>query len=69
MICGGHVGRAHRKQLEARAGIKEFTDKMKARYQERYPTENSVHCHCSRHSVGCGCLTESFISTPNSHGM
>ena len=35
MICGGHVGRAHRKQLEARAGMKAFTDKMKARYRER----------------------------------
>ena len=62
MICGGHVGRAHRKQLEARTLMKEFTDKMKARYRERYPTVNSVHCHCSRHSVGCGCLSESFIS-------
>ena len=44
MICGGHVGRAHRKQLEARTLMKEFTDKMKARYRERYPTVNSVHC-------------------------
>ena len=35
---------------------------MKARYRERYPTVDSVRCPCSRHSVGCGCLTERFIS-------
>ena len=62
MKCGGHVECAHRKQLESRAGMKAFTGKVKARYREQYPTVDSVHCHCSRHSVRCGCLTESFIS-------
>ena len=32
MICGGHAGRAHLKQLKALAKKKTFTDKFKDKY-------------------------------------
>ena len=62
MVCGGHVGRAHRKQLEARATQKKFTDTMMSKYEKTFPGVKNVTCHCIRHKVGCGCLSESFIA-------
>ena len=54
MICGGHVGKAHKKQLEKLAKTKTFTDK---KHCERFAQVDSVVCHCEkRHKPGCGCL-------------
>ena len=63
MTCGGHAGRAHRKQLEARAKQKTFTAAMVDKYEKNFPELKSVRCHCSsRHKPGCGCLSQAFIS-------
>ena len=59
MICGGHAGKAHKKQLEKLAKMKSFTDKFKQIHRERFPQVDSVVCHCEkRHKSGCGCLSE-----------
>ena len=62
MTCGGHVGKAHKKQLEDLANMKSFTDKYKKKHHERFPQVDSVICHCEkRHNPGCGCLSEAFV--------
>ena len=60
MICGGHAGRAHKKQLEKLSKVKQYSTLIK-KYSELFSSVGSVICHCSRHSSGCGCLTEKFI--------
>ena len=62
MICGGHAGRAHKKQLEKLAKLKSFSDHFKRKHQGEFPTVNEVACCCPRrHHPGCGCLTEAFV--------
>ena len=62
MICGGHAGRAHRKQLENRAN-KVFTKTLIKKYEEMFPEVSSVTCHCKdRYKSGCGCLSPDFIA-------
>lgn len=61
MICGGHAGRAHKKQLENFTKMKSFSNDFKSAHSKRYPQVRDVVCHCSRHSVGCGCLSNAFI--------
>ena len=59
MICGGHAGKAHKKQLEKLAKKKSFTDQFKKKHHERFPQVDSVVCHCEkRHKPGCGCLSQ-----------
>ena len=36
MICGGHAGKAHKKQLEKLAKMKSFTDKYKKKHREQF---------------------------------
>ena len=56
MICGGHAGKAHKKQLEKLAKMKSFTDKFKNKHNERLPQVDSVVCHCEKwHKPGYGC--------------
>ena len=58
MICGGHAGKAHKKQLEDLAKKKFFTDKYKNKHRDKFPEVDSVVCHCEkRHTPGCGCLS------------
>ena len=63
MICGGHAGRAHMKQLQKLAKNKSPTkDIMIGKYSGQFPQINEGVCHCKeRHSPGCGCLSEQFI--------
>ena len=61
MICGGHAGRAHKKQLEKLSKKKSFTEDFKKKYRETFPQVDEVVCHCQRHKPGCGCLSEKFI--------
>ena len=61
MICGGHAGRAHKKQLEKLSTKKSFTEDFKKKFRERFPHVDKVVCHCKRHKPGCGCLSKGFI--------
>ena len=61
MICGGHAGRAHKKQLEKLSKKKSFTEDFKKKYRETFPQVDEVVCHCQRHKPGCGCLSKKFI--------
>ena len=62
MICGGHAGRAHKKQLENLAKMKSFSEDFIAMHGKKFPLVRDVVCHCKkRHSIGCGCLSDSFI--------
>ena len=54
MICGGHSGRAHKKQLEVRAKQKSFTNAFMARYEKQYPEVRTLTCHCrGNHKLSC----------------
>ena len=61
MICGGHAGRAHKKQLEKLQKMKSFTADLISKYKDRFPSIGDVVCHCSRHKQGCGCFSKAFI--------
>ena len=61
MICGGHAGRSHKKQLEKLSKKKRFSPALVSRYSERFLFVGVVVCHCSRHRSGCGCLSNNFI--------
>ena len=61
MICGGHAGRAHKKQLEKLQKMKSFTADLIKKYKDNFPSVGDVVCHCSRHKQGCGCLSMTFI--------
>ena len=60
MLCGGHAGRAHWKNVR----------KIKLKHVDKYKTdfpfickEEYESCKCVvYHSSGCGCLTDTFIS-------
>ena len=65
MICSGHVGRAHRKILEKRLKDKVLTQPQIEKYKDAFPEvseKDYQKCKCERHSSGCGCLTDAFIS-------
>ena len=61
MICGGHAGRAHKKQLEKLQKMKKFTVDLINKYDKKFPSVGDVVCHCSRHKPGCGCLSDKCI--------
>ena len=62
MICGGHAGRAHKKQLEKLAKMRSFTEDFKKKHCKKFPMVNEVACCCpNRHSPGCGCMSDAFI--------
>ena len=61
MICGGHVGRAHKKQFEKVKKMKRYTDTLIKKYEEKFPFVGDVVCHCTRHKCGCGCMSSQFI--------
>ena len=49
MICGGHAGRAHKKQLKKLQKIKSSTVDLIRKYKDTFPSVGNVVCHCSRH--------------------
>ena len=57
MICGGHAGRAHKKQLGKISKMNQFLPALSARFL----SVGVVIYHCSRHRSGCGCLSDNFI--------
>ena len=59
MICGGHAGRAHKKQLENLAKMKSFSEDFQRKHCDWFPQVRHVTCHCKKHKAGCGCLTHS----------
>ena len=61
MICGGHAGRAHKKQLEKLQKIKSFSADLVRKYKDDFSSVGDVVCHCSRHKQGCGCLSKASI--------
>ena len=62
MICGGHAGRSHLKQLQALAKKKTFTKAFQEKHKEIFPDVLTARCTCEnrKHRQGCGCLTDSF---------
>ena len=70
MLCGGHVGRAHRKRLEELKSMSSFTPTYIALHKSEFPSTQSVKCCCAgkkRKFVGstnkpaCGCIGPGFI--------
>ncbi|XP_035688740.1 uncharacterized protein LOC118424302 [Branchiostoma floridae] len=59
MYCGGHVGRAHGKQLEKLAAMKIFSAGFQSKHS-KYKLDG-LKCHCKKHSPTCGCLTPKCI--------
>ena len=61
MLCGGHVNRAHTKQLKEMVNVKAFSAGFKSRYRRRFPAVETVKCVClgKRHSAGC--LSAGFL--------
>ena len=45
MLCGGHTGRAHKKQLKSLAKIKSFSEEFKALHRDRFPQVCHIECH------------------------
>ena len=61
MFCGGHVGRAHRKQLMVLSKLKKFTQQYGTRHNLTMH-DKALACHCkNRHGRNCGCLSATFI--------
>lgn len=62
MLCGGHMARAHTKQLSELSKQKSFSTAIQNVYKKTFPDVQTVKCHCpKRHSKNCGCLSKSFI--------
>ena len=61
MICGGHAGRVHKRQLEKLSTKKSFTADFEKKFRESFPQVDKVVCQCKRHKPGCGCLSKEFI--------
>ena len=62
MLCGGHIARAHTKQLTEIARQKSFSVANQDTYKKRFPAVTTVKCHCpKRHSKKCGCFSKAFI--------
>ena len=52
MICGGHAGRAHEKQLEKFAKLKSFSQDFQSRHLDKFLQVSHVTCHCeNRHKI------------------
>ena len=47
MICGGHAGKSHLKQLQCRAQQRKFSSVLQ-KYGKIYPDVRSVDCHCKK---------------------
>ena len=47
MICGGHAGKSHLKQLQNRAKQKKFSAPTKKEI-ELFPEIETVECHCKK---------------------
>ena len=65
MLCGGHAGRAHNFFLEKRQKDKAFTQTQIEKHKDAFPNvckEEYQKCNCTRHSSGCGCLSDTFIA-------
>ena len=60
MLCKGHVGRSHLKQLENYKKMKRFSKDMRDKHREII-TEDVQCCCKDRHSKNCGCLSDCFI--------
>ena len=62
MLCGGHVARAHTKQLTELARQKSFTVANQDKYKKKFPGVTTVKCHCpKRHHKKCGCISKAFL--------
>ena len=62
MLCGGHIARAHTKQLNELARQKSFSAANQDSYKKRFPAVTTVKCHCpKRHFKKCGCFSKVFI--------
>ena len=63
MLCAGHVGRAHGKQLDKVAGEKQFSQGYKDKHRKSYPEVDKVSCNChgKKHSKNCGCMSDNFL--------
>ena len=61
MICGGHAGRAHKKQLEKLSKMKQYSPTLIKKYIKSFPSVGSVVCHCSRHSRDVDVLLTSSL--------
>ena len=63
MLCGGHVNRAHAKQLKETSSMKSFSAGFISKHKKAFPEVSSVQCACanSKHSATCGCFTKSFL--------
>lgn len=66
-VCGGHVGRTHTNNLKEAVKKKEFRADIKNKYNDKFPSIETVKCKCSRHKSGCGCLSDSFIKGARSN--
>jgi len=65
MLCGGHVTRAHGKQLEKLAAMKQVAQGYVTKHKSDFPTLATVKCCCAgkKHSKGCGCMSDNFQRT------
>ncbi|CAH1242438.1 Hypp6702 [Branchiostoma lanceolatum] len=65
MYCGGHVSRAHGKQLETLSKMKTFTPDFMKRHSTsewEYKELEKLKCHCEpRHKGNCGCLSPKTV--------
>lgn len=62
MMCGGHAGRSHLKQLQTWSKRKRFSKTLQKQHKKKYPEVERSRCHCKeRHFPGCGCLSDAFI--------
>lgn len=62
MLCGGHFSRAHFKMLKKLKARKHFSDDEIKKHKNMFPGVENAKCHCKKHKIGCGCITDPFIS-------
>ena len=68
IICGGHAGKSHLKQLGVWASKKSFSKAMKTKHAKQFPQVMHAECHCKeKHAPGCGCLSQAFIQLERLH--
>lgn len=69
MLCGGHVGRAHRKRLEELRTKSSFTSAFISKHKGEFPAIVSAKCCCAgknhtfvatRNKPPCGCIGPGF---------
>ena len=49
MICGGHAGKEHLKQLQSQAKRRKFDETLQKAHRKEFPEIGSVGCHCKEH--------------------